>query len=69
MSYSVRTRLRQLLEDPRAVAVLERHLPGASSHPQLHLALDMSLQEIASYPEAGLTPDKLKAIVEELERL
>jgi hypothetical protein len=69
MNYSEQTRLRVLLADPRAVAILERHVPGASSHPQLHLALDMSLREIASYPESGSTAAKLKAIVEDLAQL
>jgi hypothetical protein len=69
MNYSEHTRLRVLLADPRAVAILESHLPGASTHPQLHLALDMSLREIATFPEAGLTPAKLKAIVEALAQL
>ena len=69
MNYSAQTRLRDLLADPRAVALLEKHVPGASSHPQLNQALDMSLREIASYPESGLTTAKFQALVKDLEQL
>ena len=69
MKYNDRTRLRDLLADPRALAVIEKHIPGASAHPQLDMALDMSLQEISWYPESGLTPAKLKAILEDLEKI
>lgn len=69
MNYSEQTILRVLLDDPRAVAILERHLPGATAHPQLNLALDMSLREIAWYPESGLTPAKLAALLTDLKEL
>jgi hypothetical protein len=69
MKYTEFTRLRDLLADPQAAAILEKHLPGARQHPQLDLALDMSLREIAWYPESGLTADKLQAIVRELAQL
>ena len=69
MRYGAHTRLRDLLADPRAVAVLEKHVPGATNHPQLHMALDMSLSEIATYPEAGLTTAKFQALIKELSEL
>jgi hypothetical protein len=69
MIYSEQTRIRDLLNDPRAVAVLERHLPGATTHPQLHEALDMTLREVSYYPESGLTPAKLQALVQDLAQL
>jgi hypothetical protein len=69
MNYSTQTRLRDLLADPRAVALLEKHVPGATSHPQLDQALDMSLREIASYPESGLTAAKFQALIKDLEQL
>jgi para-nitrobenzyl esterase len=61
--------LRELLADPQARAVLERHVPGATTHPQLDMALDMSLREISWYPESGLTPDEFKALIEDLEKI
>ncbi|RIK35339.1 MAG: hypothetical protein DCC55_30605 [Chloroflexi bacterium] len=69
MPYNEHTRIRDLLNDPRAVAVLERHVPGATSHPQLPEALDMTLREVSFYPESGLTPAKLQALVQDLAQL
>jgi hypothetical protein len=69
MKYNENTPLRTLLSDPRAVAVIEKHLPGATSHPQLDMALDLSLRLIATYPEANLTQAKFEAIVRDLEQL
>jgi hypothetical protein len=69
MRYTEHSRLRDLLEDPRAVAILERHRPGATTHPDLPLVLDMTLREISWYPEAGLSPATFQAILADLAML
>ena len=69
MAFSEQTKMREIIADERAKAILDMHLPGASTHPQLYMAMDMSLKEISWYPEAGLTPDKLKALVADLATL
>jgi hypothetical protein len=69
MSFSASSTIRELLADERAKSVVEKHLPGASRHPDLPQALSMSLREISYYPESGLTPSKLKVIDEELKQI
>lgn len=69
MTYSENTSLSVLLKDERAKAILERHMPGATTHPMLHMALSMSIKEISWYPEAGLSAGKLKEIVADLQLL
>lgn len=72
MSYSIQSTLQELLSNEQAKAVIEKHMPGASSHPDLPMAMHMTLQQISYYPEAvqaGLTPDKLQAIDAELKQL
>lgn len=66
MKYSVQTRLSELLQNERCKQILEKHLPGATSHPQLHMALHMSLMEISQYPEANLSQEKLQALLADL---
>jgi hypothetical protein len=61
--------LRELLADEKARELLEKHVPGASTHPDLPMAMDMSLADAASYPEAGVSREQLDALVLELERL
>lgn len=72
MGLSTSSRIRDLINDERAKAILQKHLPGATNHPQLGEAMYMTLKEVSYYPEArqaGLTKEKLAAIDEELKAL
>lgn len=72
MSLSSKSPIRDLITNPEAKAILEKHLPGASRHPDLPQALYMSLREVMYYPEAasaGLTKEKLEAIDADLQGL
>jgi hypothetical protein len=69
VAFSEQSKMREIIADERAKAILDEHLPGASTHPQLYMAMDMTLKEISWYPEAGLTSEKLKALVEDLAAL
>jgi hypothetical protein len=69
MGFSVDTRLKDLIADARAVEVLRRHFPEHRGNPQVQSVMPYSLREIAMYPEAGISPAKLKAVDEELKAL
>jgi hypothetical protein len=69
MAFSINSKLGELIANEATKAILEKHLPGMSNHPQLAMAKGMSLKMIAAFPQAGLTPDKLKAIDEELQKV
>ena len=72
MSYSIHSTIQELLSNMQAKAVLERHLPGTSSHPDLPMAMHMTLLQISYYPEAvqaGVTQEKLQTIDAELKAL
>ena len=72
MAYSIHSTLQDILGNEQAKAILEKHMPGASSHPDLPMAMHMTLQQISYYPEAveaGLSQDKLLAIDAELKAL
>ena len=66
VTYTISSTVGQILSDPRAVEILDRHIPGASTHPQRHDAWHMSLGEVAGYPESGLNREKLAAFLAEL---
>lgn len=63
------TRLGQLLADEGSRAVLEKHLPGIATHPQVHLAANMTLKQIAPFARQILTKEKLNTIQTDLARL
>lgn len=69
MTFSENSTLREIMADDRAKELLERYIPGASTHPQLHMGLPMTLKEISYYPESGLTHAKFEALVAELSKL
>jgi hypothetical protein len=69
MPFNADSTLKQVLADPQAKAVLEKHLPGFSNHPLLSMAMGMSLKTIAGFPQAGLSADKMKAILDDLAKL
>ncbi len=68
MGFSVSSRLKDLIDDERARAVLIKHL-GYRDDPRINMVLYESLRAIASYPEAGISREKLQAIDEDLRAL
>ncbi len=69
MPFSVDSTLKDLLADPRASDVLRRFFPGRENDPQVSMVMYYTLRSVASYPEAGISPEKLEALDEELRRL
>ena len=69
MPFSVDSTLSDLLADPRASDVLRRFFPGRENDPQVSMVLYYTLRSIASFPEAGISPQMLEALDQELGRL
>ena len=68
MGFSANSRLKDLIEEERARAVLVKHL-GHRDDPRINEVLYYSLREIAFYPEAGISQAQLQAIDEDLKAL
>jgi hypothetical protein len=66
MAYSADSTLDEILSDPAAIQILERHLPGVTTHPLVDMARPMSLATIASFPQANISTATLEAIVRDL---
>jgi hypothetical protein len=69
MGFSVDSTVRQILADERAKAILDKYLPGASTHPQIGMGMGMTLREISFYPQSGLTREKLAALDADLKAI
>lgn len=69
MPLTAKSTLREVLAGTETTAILDKHLPGASSHPLLSQGLDMTLEAITAVPEAGLTAKRLMAMVAGFARL
>jgi len=69
MSFSVDSKLKDLLADEGAAAVLRKHFPNRAGDPRVQEVLYYSLRQIATYPEAGISRETLQAIDEDLKAL
>ena len=68
-SFSVETStIGDLLDNPAAKAVFQKHLPDVVANPQIDMGRAMHLPDIVQY-EPAITPDKLAAIDADLKAL
>jgi beta-glucosidase len=63
---SIQSTIRELLDDDAARAVLERHLPEFMDHPQLDMAMGMSLERVAGFAPDQFPAEQMRAIAEDL---
>ncbi|MEO5951258.1 MAG: fibronectin type III-like domain-contianing protein, partial [Chloroflexia bacterium] len=61
--------IRALMSNEEAMAVLEKHLPGFSSNPQLGFAQGFSLSQLAGFDAQTFNEQVLSAIEADLEKL
>jgi hypothetical protein len=69
MAYTLDTKVGEILKDTRAVEVLERYAPGASTNPMLGMASGMTLRSILAMPQAkqaGITEDMVQKVLAEI---
>jgi hypothetical protein len=72
MAFTLDTTFGTLLDDPRAKAVIDKHLPGVSTNPMVAMAKGMTINMILSMPQAtqmGFTKEKAQAILNEINKL
>lgn len=69
MALSIESKLGDILANPQGKAVLEKHLPGISTNPQMAMGKGMSLKVIAPMAGGKITPAMLKAIDEDLKKI
>jgi hypothetical protein len=70
--FTLDTTLGELLDDPQAKALLDKHVPGVSTNPMVTMARGMSLNAVLSMPQAaqfGLTKEKAEAFLAEANKM
>ena len=69
MSYTLDTKVGELLKDSAAVQVFERYAPGVSKNPMIGLAKGMTLKTLVAMPQAkeyGLTEEMISKVLAEI---
>ncbi len=71
MAVTSKSTLKEVLDDPRAVAVIEEYKPGFMKQfgPMLKPFMGMQAATLLSFPQAGFNKDQIAAIIEKLDAL
>jgi beta-glucosidase len=72
MTYTLETKVGDILDDTGAVKILEKHVPGISKNPLIGMAKGFTLKQILAMPQAkdaGLTEDMVKKVLAEINAL
>ncbi len=69
MAFSEESTLGDILDNEAAKAILDKHVPGLSSNPQIAMGRPMTLKAVAGFAEAGINEEALQTIVKELGQL
>ena len=69
MGFSVDSKVRDLRKNDKAAEVLEQYAPGFKTDPQMKLVGALTFRKLASFPQAGLTPEKVEEIDAALKAL
>jgi hypothetical protein len=69
MAISSKSKLREILEDERAVAIIDEYIPGFVSNPELGPVAGMKMKVLLKFPQVDLTKEQVAEIIERLDAL
>lgn len=69
MTFSVNSTVKEVLADARARAVVEKHVPGITTHPQLDYAMYFTLGEVAKFAGPQVSRRQMQAILDDLAQI
>jgi hypothetical protein len=69
MAINSKSKLRDILEDERAVAIIEEYKPGFTQSDQLGPVMGMRIGILLGFPQSGFTPEQKAEILAKLDAL
>lgn len=69
MSMSIESKLGDLLDNADAKAILEKHMPGISTHPQIGMGKGFALSMVAKFSGGMITDEMLSKVDADLKAL
>ena len=69
MAISSKSKLREILEDERAVAIIDEYIPGFVNNPELGPVAGMKMRGLLKFPQVDLTKEQVAEIIERLDAL
>lgn len=69
MAFSLDSKIKDILKDPRACAVLDKYAEGSSKNPQMKLVGGLTLRKLAGFPQAAYLKPYLDDLDKELQAI
>lgn len=69
MAINSKSKLKDILSDPRAVAIIEKYKPGFAEDPMLGPCMGMRINVLLKFPQAGFSEEDQKDIIAKLDAL
>ena len=69
MAISSKSKLSEILEDERAVAIIDEYVPGFVSNPELGPVKGMKMKTLLKFPQVGLERSAVKELCAKLDAL
>ena len=69
MAISSKSKLREILEDEHAVAIIDEYIPGFVNNPELGPVAGMKMRVLLKFPQVDLTKEQVAEIIERLDAL
>jgi hypothetical protein len=69
MAISSKSKLREVLEDERAVAIIDEYIPGFVNNPELGPVAGMKMKTLLKFPQVGLPKETVNEIIARLDAL
>ena len=69
MAISSMSKHREILEDERAVAIIDEYIPGFVNNPELGPVAGMKMRVLLKFPQVDLTKEQVAEIIERLDAL
>ena len=68
MAFSLDSKVKDILKNPAAAAVLDKYSPDASRNPQMKL-VGLTLRKLASFPQSAFLKPHLEELDKELQAI
>ena len=69
MAFSLDSKVKDILKNPAAAAVLDKYSPDASRNPQMKLVGGLTLRKLASFPQSAFLKPHLEELDKELQAI
>lgn len=66
---SVDSKVKELKKSPEACKIICDYAPGFETDPQMKLVQGLTMRKLASFPQAGLTPEQVEEMDARLRAL